>query len=331
METITNILVSAALIILSGLFSGLTLGFLGLDKEEVRRKAKIGDKYAKKIYPLRKNTHLLLTTLVLGNVAVNTSLSIFLGSITKGLIAGVTATILIVIFGELMPQALFSKFSMRISAHLSLFVRAMTLLLYPVAKPLAFALDKTIGQELPKKYSKEEFNAFLDEQKKKKGSDFDYNDIMLLKKSLAFSNKKVKDIMTPRISTFFLNKETDVDKSLITEIKRKGYSRIPVYSNTTDRIIGIVYVKDLIGCNIKGRKIKVKDIMRRKVHEIKESHNIDYVLNQFKKKRVHLFIVKDDFGGVSGIITLEDVLEELVGEIFDETDRIILKKKIGKK
>ena len=116
-------LISLVLVLLSGLFSGLTLGLLSLDTQSLARRAKRGDKAAEVIYPVREKGNLLLTTLLLGNVAVNTTLSIFLGSIASGLVAGITATALIVVFGEIIPQAVISRYALWFGAKTVLFTK----------------------------------------------------------------------------------------------------------------------------------------------------------------------------------------------------------------
>ena len=116
MDIFCTILISIILIALSALFSGLTLGLLSLDVHSLERRARHGDKYAETVYPLRKHGNFLLTTLLLGNVAVNTTLSIFLGSIASGLVAGITATALIVVFGEIIPQSVISRHALYFGA-----------------------------------------------------------------------------------------------------------------------------------------------------------------------------------------------------------------------
>ena len=127
--------------------------------------------------------------------------------------------------------------------------------------------------------------------------------------------------MTPRTHTFFVKSNSPLTKNLLNKIHKKGYSRIPVYSNSKDHVIGILYSKDLITIDPKA-KVLVKKVMRKNVHFISEHKRLGSVLDQFKKKRVHIFVVTDKFKGVSGIVTLEDVLEEIVGEIVDEDDQI---------
>ena len=144
------------LILLSALFSGLTLGFFSLNRDDLQRKTKLKDARATKVYKLRQKGNLLLCTLLIGNVAVNSTLSIFLGSIASGFMAGIIATILIVIFGEIIPQATFSRYALVIGAKLTWLVKILIFVLYPVCGPIAWALDKILGDEMPTVYSKHE-------------------------------------------------------------------------------------------------------------------------------------------------------------------------------
>lgn len=125
-------LIVILLIILSALFSGLTLSLLSLDKGDLKRKASLGNKDAKKVYAVRKSGNLLLCTLLMGNVAVNSTVAIFLGNIASGVVAGLIATGLIVIFGEIIPQAAFSRHALKVGAHTAWLVRIFIVIFFPV-------------------------------------------------------------------------------------------------------------------------------------------------------------------------------------------------------
>lgn len=327
---IVNLIIVVLLVLFSGLFSGLTLGLMGLNVFDLKRKVKIGNQYAERIYPLRKQGNLLLCTLLLGNVAVNSVLAVFLGSLTSGLLASFMATGLIVIFGEIIPQSIFSRFALSFGARTAWLVEIFIFLFYPVAKPLALGLDYFLGGELPTVFSKREFKVFLEEQKKHKKSELSQKEFDIIKGGLIFSDKKVESVMTPRVNTFMLEKNTVLDRNTLHEIQRAGHSRIPVYCDTLDNVVGLLYAKELIKIEPSGRKV-IKDIMRTKVLFISEQSRLDRVLDSFKKNRVHIFIVQDKFKGMAGIITLEDVLEEIVGEIIDEFDKIVDMRDLSKK
>lgn len=314
-----NYLIILALLILSALFSGLTLGLMGLDLYELERKVKLGNKDATVIFPLRRYGNQLLCTLLIGNVAVNSALAVFLGSITKGFTAGIIATALIVIFGEIVPQSLFSRYALRLGAKAVPILYIFHILLFPITWPLALILDKFLGGELPTIYSKKELKLLLEDHNKSTQSRLDEDELRILKGGLEYSDMTVKEVMTPRVNTFFLKKSTHLNKRTLKQIQNKGHSRIPVFDKTRDTVVGILYSKDLIPVD-PDDLVKVENLMRKKVHPISEGAPLDSVLNRFKKEKVHLFVVLDDFGGMSGIITLEDVLEEIVGEIVDEFD-----------
>jgi len=308
------------LIMLSALFSGLTLGFFSLNKDDLKRKVEIGDKQAKKVYKLRKNGNLLLCTLLIGNVAVNSALSIFLGSIASGFIAGLTATGLIVIFGEIIPQAVFSRYALILGAKVAWLVKIFIIILYPICWFLARGLDKVLGKEMPTIYSKHELMKIIEEHEHLKESEVDADEEKIVRGALSYSNKQVQDIMTPRTEIFSLQYAENLNKKMIMKIFEGGHSRIPVYKNKIDNIIGILYAKDLIANNYNNKS--VEDIARKDVIFVDYNKPLDELLNAFKKTRHHLFIVLGKYGEVLGVVTIEDVLEEIIGaEIVDEYDK----------
>ena len=319
--TVVNYVIIVFLLVLSGLFSGLTLGLLSLDPFQLHRKVKLKNKFAKKVYPLRKQGNLLLVTLLLGNVAVNSALAIFLGTITAGVIAGFVATGLIVIFGEIIPQATFSRHALRLGAKTTWLVWIFLYALYPIGKPLALGLDYFLGKELPTVYSKKELRMIMREQHKLKKSDLEEHELHILERGLIFSHKQVKSVMTPRVNVFSLSKNSVLNKRLIDLIHDAGHSRVPVYNGSQDKIIGVLFTKDLISIN-PNEGVKVNKVMRKAVNWVRDTAKLQDTLKLFKKKRVHIFIVRNKFKGFAGIITLEDVLEEIVGEIMDEYDKI---------
>ncbi len=317
------------LLTLSALFSGLTLGLMSLSAHELKRKSELGDEDAKKVYPLRKRGNLLLTTLLVGNVSVNAALSIFLGSITSGVLAGIIATMLIVVFGEIIPQAVFSRFALKLGAKATPLVSFTMYLLYPVTLPIAWLLNKTLGDELPTIYSKQELVKIVEEHEDAKESDLDQDEERIIKGALTFSDKKVRDIMTPHTVVTAFDAEEEVDNSLFNKVKESGLSRFPVFEKEWNRVVGILFSSDLIGITPKSKK--VKDLMRRRIHELSESESLDNALDTFLNTRKHLAIVRDEFGGFSGVITLEDILEEIIRtEIVDERDKYADMRKFAK-
>lgn len=132
------------------------------------------------------------------------------------------------------------------------------------------------------------------------------------------SDTPVKEVMIPRIDTVFISEDSD-DEAIYSKMMNSGHSRFPVYRNTIDNVVGILYVKDLLHYLVKEHHIRVTEIVR-PVYFVPESMKLDSLLKEMKQRRVHIAIAVDEYGGVSGIISMEDILEEIVGDIQDEFD-----------
>lgn len=305
---------------LSALFSGLTLGSFSLNRDDLKRKARLGDKRARKIYELRKNGNLLLCSLLVGNVAVNAALSIFLGSMISGVLAGAAATGLIVIFGEIAPQAIFARYALALGSRFVVVAKVLMFILYPVCWPLSFVLNRVLGNELPTVYTKNELIKLIEDHEDLEESDIDADEERILKGALSFSEKKVSGIMTPRTAIFSLSHDRALDQDALDEISGAGHSRIPVYRETHDEIVGLLYVKDLIRGEWAGKT--AGEAARKNLIFVDPDKKLDDLLNDFKKTRQHMFVVMNKFGVVEGIVTIEDVIEEIIGEeIVDEFDK----------
>lgn len=315
-----DILIVVALVLLSGCFSGLTLGFFSLNLTSLERKMKLGDKQAKKIYPIRKNGNLLLCTLLLGNVAVNSTMAIFLGNIATGLVAGVVSTGLIVIFGEIIPQAVFSRYAMQLGANTVWLVRLFIFVLYPIAFPLAWVLNKALGDELATIWNKKEIEEIIKYHEDANESEIDEDEERILLGALAFSDMTAEMVATPKPVVYSLSANTVIDLGVIETIKAKGFSRIPIYIENRDNIEGILLVKDLLGLDLKEGKT-VKDFMRPDILYIKDKMRLDNLLNHFLANKKHLACLFNEFGVFTGVVSLEDVIEEILKtEIIDELD-----------
>ena len=317
------------LVALSGLFSGLTLGLLSLDKAELRRKIELGNKQAVKVYSVRKKGNLLLCTLLLGNVAVNSTLAIFLGNIASGFMAGIIATGLIVIFGEIIPQATFSRYALAVGAKTAWLVKIFIFIMFPICFPIAWILDKALGDELGTIYSKQELMKIVEEHEGAKESDVDADEHRIIKGALSYSDKEIKSVMTPRTVVYSLAGNKVLDGKLLKQIKNKGFARIPVYGENIDDIIGILYAKDLLDFKSGA---KVSDICQKEnVLELDSSEKLDNAMNTFLREKKHSAIVRDEYGGLQGVVSLEDILEEIMDmEIVDETDSVEDLQKLAK-
>jgi metal transporter CNNM len=303
------------------MFSGLNLGLLSLDKSELKRKISLGDKNAKKVYSVRKNGNLLLCTLLLGNVGVNSTLAIFLGNITTGIVAGFVATGLIVVFGEIIPQATFSRYALELGAKTTHIVKFFIIILFPVCWPIATILDKILGKEIPTIYSKKELIKIVEEHEDIEGSEIDADEKRIVKGALSFSDKTTAEIMTHKNFVYALEVNIPLTKVILETIKQEGYTRIPIYRQSIDNTIGILYTKDLI--NIK-EDTKIEDIYKQeKILMISKDLKLDKLLRMFIESKTHMAFVRGENNRLDGVVTLEDVIEEIINqEIHDESDQV---------
>jgi len=302
----------------SGLFSGLTLGLLGLKKSALERKIKLGDARALKVYSVRKRGNLLLCTLLLGNVGVNSAIAILLGNVAAGVVAGIVATGLIVVFGEILPQAFVSRHALAVGAKTAWLVKIFIVVLYPVCWPISKVLDKMLGDEMATVWSRRELKEIVTHHRKSEGSRLDRDEERILHGALSFSDEAVRDVMISRKHVFVLEKGSVIDGKVLRKMKKFGFSRFPVYDKRLENIVGVLFLRDLVGvCG----DVNVRDIYKKKVLKVLDSRRLDSLLGLFMRERIHMAVVFNAKKRFVGIVTLEDIVEEIVGkEIVDEDD-----------
>ena len=324
-----DVAITLILLGFSALFSGLTLGLLSLSPAELKRKMELGSRDAALIYPLRERGNQLLVTLLIGNVLVNAILSVFLGNLTTGLIAVIVSTSLITIFGEIIPQAVFSRHGLRLGARVAPVVDKLMVLLYPIAYPLSLMLDKTLGAELPPIFSKDELIKIVEEHSVSEDSDVEKDELRIVENALNFGEKLIEEVMTPRSVIQGVEQSELLSPIIIDELHKTGFSRFPVYDGSIDTVIGTLFLRDLV--QIKD-SMTAKKAMEGKVFFVNEKQKLDDVLNAFFKTKHHLYIVVNEFSEVVGLITIEDVIEEILGkEIVDEFDQYEDMRAVAKK
>jgi metal transporter CNNM len=310
--------ITLGLLFLSGLFSGLNLGFMSLGKEELERKIKAGNKKAEVVYKLRKNGNYLLCTILIGNVLVNNSLAIFMGDMFTGTAAILIATALVVVFGEILPQAICSRYPLQVGAMAAPIFQVFMVCLWPISKPLSWAMDKALGPEPPVRHSKFEIGEMILDHKEDTSSEIDEREAKTVIGALTFSDKIAREVMTPKKNVYRFYEDQKLTTELIENIKDKGHTRIPVFKAKKDQVVGVVLVKKLLGVR-KGSKVVNQAI---KPITVRDTTNLDDILDIFRNSRQHLLVVVDEHENVLGIITLEDIHEEIFGyEIVDETDK----------
>jgi len=315
-----GVFIILGLLLLSGLFSGLNLGFMSLGKEDLERKIKGGDRRAKIVYKLRKNGNLLLCTILIGNVLVNNTLAIYMGEMFTGTFAIIVATALIVIFGEIIPQALCSRYPLQIGAAAAPVFKIFMYALWIICKPLSWVMDKALGPEPPTRHTKFEITEMVKDHQLDNASDIDLKEANTVLGALTFSDKTAREVMTPKRDVYRFYEDQKLTSELIEDIKKNGHTRIPVFKSKKDQVVGIVLVKRLLGVR-KGSSIIKHSI---KPITVRDNVKLDDILDMFRTASQHLLVVIDEHENVLGIITLEDIIEEVFGyEILDEDDKIV--------
>ena len=212
-----------ALVLASAVCSGLNIAVMSLDLSDLKRKAKLGNKQAQRVLPLRKRAHLTLAAILFTNVAAVTATSLVLDQRFAGLWAGLISTLLIVVFGEIMPQALFSKNPLAWTSFFSPLLKLMIAITFVVSKPLQLLLDTLFPKEPSRLQSRHELGLMITEHLGDNASELDEDEVEIIRGALQLSEKRVRDIMTPIRHTFWLTNETLLDDEKIDEIK-KHYS-----------------------------------------------------------------------------------------------------------
>ncbi|KFP82038.1 Metal transporter CNNM4, partial [Acanthisitta chloris] len=309
-------------------------GLMALDPMELRIVQNCGTdkekRYARKIEPIRRKGNYLLCSLLLGNVLVNTTLTILLDDLTgSGFGAVIASTIGIVIFGEIVPQALCSRHGLAVGANTIVVTKFFMLVTFPLSYPISKLLDCILGQEIGTVYNREKLVEMLKVTEP-------YNDLVreelnMIQGALELRTKTVEDVMTPLQNCFMINSDAILDFNTMSEIMESGYTRIPVYEDERSNIMDILYVKDLAFVDPDDcTPLKtITKFYNHPVHVVFHDTKLDAMLEEFKKGKSHLAIVQkvnnegegDPFYEVLGLVTLEDVIEEIIkSEILDESD-----------
>lgn len=309
------------LVVLSAICSGLNVALMSLGIQDLRRKAKLGQRDAKRVLPLRRNTHLTLSAILLTNVAAVSASSLVLETAIYGLFAGIISTLLIVIFGEILPQAFIVRRSLYFMARFSRIVKLMIIVTYPVAKPLQLLLDNLLKGETLHLQSRQELGIMISEHLNTKESELDDDEIEIIRGALQLSEKRVRDITTPMDMVYSLQPSTRIDAAKIDEIKLAGRSRIPIFNKSKTICFGVLLVKDMVDIDFDDDPPLVSDLSLHPTETVGSMTALDTMFRKFIASGTHLLPVEQG-DEIIGIVTIEDLIEEIVGhEIADETDR----------
>jgi CBS domain containing-hemolysin-like protein len=327
-----NITLLVICLVLSGFFSSSETALFSISRIKAFHVAKDGSKTGELIVKMKQDPHTLLTTILIGNNLVNiggsalaTSLAIsYFQSNAVGIATGVM-TLMILVFGEIFPKAFATQYNVLVARVVIIPLYWLSRLFWPLILILNF-IPRLYGSVNPAYHTVTEDELMtmvevVEEEGEIKEAEKEY-----ITNIFEFDDTSCCEIMTPRADMFVVDAMEELD---IPAILSTGYSRIPVIEDSIDNVIGVLHIKDLFASyqtltasDEQITSLDIKAIMK-KPYFIPESKKLDSLLQEFKAKKSHMAIVVDEHGGVAGLVTLEDVVEEIFGEIIDETDRMV--------
>ena len=316
------------LIGLSGFFSGLEVALVGVRKSKVVQLLNEGKKGSKALHKLKTNPSWMMSSVNLGNNLVNvgasalaTSVAIRLfGNDGLGIAVGVM-TFLILVFGEITPKTYCNANSTKIALRYAPVLLAFSYVFYPIVKffeVITKGVVKITGSSYtPPPITEKDIMGVIDQGLEEKALEKEERE--LVHGALKFDDTVIRSVMTPRTKMFTLNSKMLLSEAL-PQINQRGHSRIPIFGNTQDDIVGFIHVRDVLKELEKDNEaVSLEEIARKPVFASQEKM-VSSLLKEMKGRKTHMAIVVDEHGGVEGLVTLEDLLEEIVGEIEDETD-----------
>lgn len=321
-----QILIMVLLVIFSAFFSASETAFSALNRTRLKSMADKGDKRAKATLALSERYDELLSTILVGNNIVNISLA-SIGTVffvammgDKGVsISTAVITVAVLIFGEITPKSVAKEAPESFAMLVTPIVRVMMIILSPVNwlfskwKLLINRIFKLDGERT---YSQDELITLVDEVHQEGGMDEDESD--LIKSAIElFDDRSLYDILTPRVKVDGIPKDATPDE-IVELLKESNHSRMPVYDETLDHIVGVLHQKDYFHKVLPG-ECTLEQAMQKPLF-VPETAQISNTLKLMQKTHSQMAVVADEYGGTAGIVTMEDILEELVGEIWDEHD-----------
>lgn len=317
------------LVLLSAFFSATETAFTSLNRIRLRSRAEGGDKRAEKTLAIAQEYDKLLSTILIGNnivnnVAATIAAVLFIdlfGTASGPAISAVVLTVVVLIFGEVSPKSLAKESPERVAMFATPLLRVFLFVLTPLnilfgqwKKLLSIIFhskeDSTITEE--------ELVTMVDQAHSEGGLDEQESD--LIRAAIEFNDLEVSEILTPRVDLAAIS-FSETDEKIASIFAESGYSRLPVYKDSVDNIIGVVHEKDFYAARYRG-VLSLEDITSPILYTTGTTKVSD-LLRILQKSKAHMAVVVDEYGGTEGIATLEDILEELVGEIWDEHDEVI--------
>ncbi len=318
------------LTLFSGFFSATETAFSSVNRTKLKIKAQDGNKAAINALALTENFDKLLSTILVGNNLVNITLSVLFNNIfetaipnpaVSGIVSVAVSTVIVLTFGEITPKMIAKENSERVAMAFGYPIKFIMIILYPITiifAGLKFLLRKIFKSHDDDKITEEELLTLVEEAQE--DGALDSQEGALISSAIEFDDAEVEDILVPRVNVIAVPIDMPMDKIKALFLEH-NFSRMPVYNGTIDAIIGMIHNIDFFTALEKGETSIKKYITP--VTIATEHMKISTLLKSMQRQKVHMSVVVDEYGGTLGIVTLEDILEELVGEIWDEHDEVI--------
>ncbi|WP_298893126.1 gliding motility-associated protein GldE [uncultured Psychroserpens sp.] len=325
---VSGLILLFILLLCSALISGAEVAFFSLTKSDIDTGLEENPRKFTIISKLLERPKKLLATILVANNFINIGIVIlfaYLGETlfkdieitwVRFLLEVVVITFLILLFGEIVPKIYASRNRVKFSTFMAIPLKFLDVIFSPISLPM-----RHLTLSIHKKLGKQKSNLSVDQlsQALELTSEGDTTDEeqKILEGIVSFGNTDTKQVMRPRMDIFALNEDLKYDE-IIPEVIKNGYSRIPVYKDSIDNVTGILYIKDLLP-HIERKQFDWTTLLREPFF-VPENKKLDDLMVEFQEKKVHLAVVVDEYGGTSGVVSLEDVIEEIVGDISDEFD-----------
>lgn len=311
----------------SALISAAEVALFGLSQTDLNEMQEKDSSKGKIVAQLLDKPKKLLATILIANNAINIGIVLLFSSIGETIFAGidgtlrfllevVVATFLILMFGEILPKIYANRNRVQFSYFMAIPLKVLSTLFTPLSSPMRSG-TLYLEDKLGKQKSNLSINHLSQALELASEGDTTKEEQKILEGIVTFGNTDTKQVMRPRIDIFALNEKMKFPE-VLAEIKKNGYSRVPVFSENMDNVLGVLYVKDLLPY-IERKSFSWMSLVR-EPYFVPENKKLDDLLLEFQEKKNHLAVVVDEYGGTSGIVTLEDIIEEIVGDISDEFD-----------
>ncbi|MDB4108151.1 gliding motility-associated protein GldE [Flavobacteriaceae bacterium] len=333
---LTGSIALAILLLASALISGAEVALFSLTQKDLDEAKETKSKSFEIIIELLKRPKKLLASILVANNFINIAIVILFASLSEKLFDGIDSelnlgffkidivffieviliTFLILMIGEILPKVYANRSNLKFSKFMAYPLKVLDVIISPISIPMqkvTLGIHKKLGKQ------KSSLNVDYLSQALELASEEDttQEEQKILQGIVSFGNTDTKQVMRPRIDIFALDQSIEYSK-IIPEIIKHGYSRIPVYNESIDAVVGILYVKDLLP-HLQKKQFDWTTLLRAPFF-VPENKKLDDLMVEFQEKKIHLAIVVDEYGGTSGVVSLEDVIEEIVGDISDEFD-----------